>query len=156
MKNFFYVVILLGVALSQTSCSTHEDITTLQNKVDESKIFFCCPEQQAEYLNGGNAGLLNDLYSTLLKTQPAIQDSVTARAVVKFSISKNGIIDLNSIKIIANRNVPEDYLDAAIEAIKGLGTFEPGKMNGIPKKVTFNLPIIYPVPLEFVKTKTSE
>lgn len=51
-----------------------------------------------------------------------------------------------------NRSVPEDYMDAAIEAIKSLGKFEPGKLNGIPKNVTYNISIEYPVPLEFIKT----
>ena len=54
--------------------------------------------------------------------------------------------------MIVNRSVPDDYLKAAIEAIKKLGEFEPGKMNGIPTKVAWNLPIVYPVPLEYIKT----
>ena len=155
MKNLFYIIILLYVALSQTSCSTHEDITTLQNKVDESKIFFN-PEQPAEYLNGGNLGFRTELYSTLLKTAPTTQEDVSGRALVRFDISEEGVIDPNSIKVIKNRNVPEDYLDAAIEVIKGLGRFNPGKLNGIPHKTTWALSIRYPVPLEYVNSRTSE
>ncbi|MDE6258049.1 MAG: energy transducer TonB [Muribaculaceae bacterium] len=146
---------LLGVALSQTSCSTHEEITTLQNKVDELKIFEN-PEQPAEYLNGGNLGFRNEIYSKLIKIAPVTQDSISGRALVRFDISEEGVIDPNSIKVIKNRNVPEDYLDAAIEVIKGLGRFNPGKLNGIPHKTTWALSIRYPVPLEYVMTKTSE
>lgn len=48
--------------------------------VDESKIFFE-PEQQPYYLNGGSKGLLNDLYTAMLKTTPLTQDCVKGRAV---------------------------------------------------------------------------
>ena len=139
------------VALIQNSCNTHKQTSTLYDNVDESEIFYE-PEQQPLYLHGGSAGLLNDLYTILLKTAPVTQECIKARAVVRFSISENGIIDTNSIKIVRNKSVPEDYMDAAIEAIKNLGKFEPGKMNGTPIKGWYNLPIIYPVPLDKIIT----
>ena len=43
-------------------------------------------------------------------------------------------------------------MNAAIEAIKKLGKFEPAKMNGTPKKAWYNLPIIYPIPLDKIIT----
>lgn len=92
--------------------------------------------------------MLNDLYTTLFKTAPVSQDGVVGRAVVSFSIGKDSIIDPNSIKVERNRSVPQEYMDAAIEAIKKLGKFEPGKMNGTPLRVTYYLPIIYPLPLD--------
>lgn len=107
------------------------------------------PEQTPHYLNGGDKGLLSDFYTTLSKIAPVTQDSIKSRAVVRFTVSKDGSIDPNSIKILRNRSVPEDYMDAAIEAIKKLGKFEPGKMNGVPLNVTYTLPIEYPVPLKY-------
>lgn len=120
--------------------------------VDESKIFFE-PEQPAYYLNGGSKGLLNDLYTEILKTATVTQDCVKGRALVKFIVLEDGIIDSNSIKILSNKSVPEDYMRAAIEAIKKLGKFEPGKMNGTPLKTWLNLPIIYPIPLDKIETR---
>ena len=99
MKNLFYIMTLLCVALLLTSCSTHEDITTLQNKVDESKIFFN-PEQPAEYLNGGNLGFRNEIYSKLIKIAPVTQDSISGRALVRFDISEEGQLVPDSIKVI--------------------------------------------------------
>lgn len=92
-----------------------------------------------------------DLYSTLSKTAPATQDCVKGRAVVSFIIKKDGSIDPGSIKVVRNKSVPADYIAAAIEAIKGLGKFEPGKMNGTPANVTWNQPIAYPVPADYVR-----
>ena len=143
---------LLCVALFPISCNTHKYTTALQDDVNASKIFHE-PEQQPHYLHGGSEGLLNDLYATMLKTAP-VQDSVSRRAVVRFAVNKHGIIDHNSIKVIQNRSsIPDDYMNAAIEAIKHLGKFEPGKLNGIPVSVRYTLPIIYPIPTKFIKAE---
>lgn len=152
MKNVFCIVILWCVACAQNTCNAQESTSVSRDSVEKSEIWFE-PEQQAYYLNGGTKGLLNDLYSQLLKTAPTDEECDPSRAVVRFSISKEGKIEPNSIKVIMNRSVPDDYLNAAIEAIKNLGNFEPGKMNGIPKRVFYNLPILYPVPLHHIKTK---
>lgn len=151
MKTIFYLASLLCVALMQTSCNTPKQASTSHNNVDESKIF-SDPYQYPHYLNGGSEGLLNDLYTTLLKTAPAAQECVSGRAYVSFKISKSGRIEPNSIKVKRNRSVPDDYMNAAIDAIKNLGKFEPGKLNGTPKAVTYLLPIIYPVPMHLIKT----
>ncbi len=128
----------------------HKHTSTSNTNVDESKIFFT-PEQTAYYLNGGSKGLLNDLYTAILKTAPITQDSIKARAIVKFKVLEDGMIDHGSIKILKNKSVPEDYMEAAIEAIKKLGKFEPGKMSGTPIITWFNLPIIYPIPLDKIE-----
>lgn len=150
MKITVYYLTLLCVGLFSISCSTHKHASTSQEKIDESKIFFE-PEQQPHYLHGGSQGLLKDLYTIMQGTTPVDQDSISRRAVVRFTISKYGLIDHNSIKVILNKSVPDNYMDAAIEAIKHLGKFEPGKMNGIPMPVTWNLPILYPIPSKYIK-----
>lgn len=147
MNAIFSCLALLCLALLQTSCNTHKRTSASQDKIVESEIFYE-PEQQPYYLHGDTKGLLNDLYTTISETAPVTQECLKGRAVVRFDISKDGQIDTNSIKVVINKYMPDDYLKAAIEAIKKLGKFEPGKMNGIPKKVTWNLPIIYPVPME--------
>ncbi|WP_289744575.1 energy transducer TonB [uncultured Duncaniella sp.] len=110
------------------------------------------PHQNPYYLNGGDDGLLNDLYTALSRTAPSTQDNIQGKAMFSFDISKDGIVDPNSIKLWRNRSVPEDYINAAVEAIKSLGKFEPGKLNGIPKKVTRNIRIDYPIPFDRIKT----
>ena len=133
----------------QTSYSNNQS-SALHDSDDEPMILWD-PVQQPYYLNGGSEGLLNDLYNAMVKTVPVTQDRVKGRALVSFIISKDGQIDTTSIRVIRNKSVPDDYLNAAIEAIKNLGKFEPGKMNGIPKNVTWNQPIIYPIPVDYLK-----
>ena len=103
-------------------------------------------------MNGDTEGLLNDLYNSILENTPVTQLCVIGLANVRFIISEDGQIDTNSIKVIRNRAVPEDYLKSAIEAIKKLGKFEPGKMNGTPLRMTYYVSIIYPVPPKYIKT----
>lgn len=129
----------------------HKENSTSQDEIVESEVFYE-PEQQPYYLNGDTKGLLKDLYTTISEIASVTQECVKGRAVVRFDISEEGQIDVNSIKVVINKSVPDGYLKAAIEAIKKLGKFEPGKMNGIPEKVAWNLPIIYPVPVKYIKT----
>ena len=150
MKYIFTSIILCCVVLMPILCSAHK--LSLQDEYNESEIFFE-PEQQPSYLHGGNEGLMNDLYTTLSKTAPVTQDSIKGRAFVTFVIAEEGLIDPNSIKVIRNNSVPEDYLNAAIEAIKNLSKFEPGKMNGVPKRVSWNMSIIYPIPFDLIETR---
>lgn len=151
MRRIYYFITLWCVALVAMSCNTHKYASTYQDDVKESQLFYE-PEQQPYYLHGGSEGLFNDLYTAILKTAPVTQDSVSGQAIVTFKITKQGIIDSNSIKVIRNRAVPDDYMSAAIEAIKNLDKFEPGKMNGTPVTVEFTLPIKYPVPKDKIKT----
>ena len=135
----------------ESNGNTHKQDSTSQADVNES-ITWGHPYHNPYYLHGGGEGLLSDLYTTLSKTAPVIEDSVKGRAYVSFIISKEGIIDPGSIKVWRNQSVPDDYMEAAFEAIKSLGKFEPGKMNGKPKNVTWNIAIRYPVPTEYIKT----
>lgn len=157
-KNFHLVLPIIfkepGVIFirgNESKGNTQKQDSISQDRIVESEVFYE-PELQPYYLNGDTNGLLKDLYTTISEIAPVTQECVKGRAVVRFDISKDGQIVANSIKVLRNSSVPDDYLKAAIEAIKKLGKFEPGKMNGIPKKVAWNLPIIYPVPLEYIKT----
>lgn len=138
----FVIIVQSCIALAQ-NCCVNDSV---------NKRVFINPDLPPYYLHGGDKGLLSDLYTAILDTSLVTQDSVKGRAVVNFIIAKDGQIDSNSIKVIRNRAVPDDYLKAAIEAIKKLGKFEPGKQLGIPKRVTYTIPVIYPVPLDKINT----
>lgn len=130
--------------------NTQKQDMTSHVGIDES-ITWGHPYQNAYYLHGGYKGLLSDLYATILETALVTQDSVKGRAVFSFIISEEGQIDHNTIEVARNWSVPDDYLKAAIEAVKKLGKFEPGKFNGTPKRARYNIRIDYPVPPEYIK-----
>ncbi len=127
--------------------NTHKEDSTSHDNVNE-QVVWGHPYINPYYLHGGNKGLYNDLYAILQKNATVSHNSVKGRAAVRFIISEAGQIDYNTIKIERNWSVPDDYLKAAIEAIKKLGKFEPGKFNGTPKRVRYNIRIDYPVPLD--------
>ena len=57
-----------------------------------------------------------------------------------------------------NKSLPNDYIEAAIDAVKKLGKFSPGKRYTNEQKwetvkVRYTLPIVYPIPIEYVKDK---
>ena len=109
-------------------------------------------EQRAEYINGGDKGLLSDLYSNLSSAMPSQSDSIKGRCIFNFAISKEGIIEVETIRLIRETTLPDEYVNAAKEAIKHLGKFTPGKMNGTPVRTWYTLPVIYPIPLDKIKT----
>lgn len=149
IREIQFPVDLSTTPSSESQGNTHQH-TRRADSDGDTPLLLVNPHQNPYYLHGGDKGLRNDLYTTLSKTAPVVQDFVNGRAAVEFVISKDGQIDINSIRVIRNRSVPDDYLKAAIEAIKGLGKFEPGKINGIPVKVTYLIPVIYPVPSDFI------
>lgn len=132
---------------TETDYNTTEQSPTSHDDIEGAKEF-CNPDLPPQYLHGGDEGLWRDLYTAILETAPVTQDSVKGRAAVRFIISEEGQIDPATITVIRNRSVPDDYLNAAIEAIKKLGRFEPGKQLGTPKRVAYTVPVLYPVPLD--------
>ena len=134
MKNFQLVKILFFLLL-MVSLNTQ---TTNATTVEEKPV----------YINGGDDGLLRDLYCHLSCISLSHSDSIKGRCVFTFAISKDGIIDVETIKLARKTTLPDEYVDAAKEAVKHLGKFKPGKMNGTPVKVWYTVPIKYPIPLD--------
>ena len=135
MKNFYKILFFLLLFVSFNTQTTNA------TSVEETPV----------YINGGVKGLLRDLYSNLSSAITSQSDSINGRCVFKFAISKDGTIDTETIELVRNTSLPEEYVNAAKGAIKKLGKFEPGKMNGTPIKVWYNQPVIYPIPLDKIK-----
>lgn len=149
--NFNYSIPIIfrepgAIFIRGDESDTHNQASTSSDGVNEPVIIGS--DQLPYYLNGGEKGLFSDLYTTILATAPATHDSVKGRAALSFAIGKDGQIDPNSITVVRNWSVPDDYLNVAIEAIKKLGKFEPGKQLGTPKRVAYTILVKYPVPLD--------
>ena len=143
MKHLFSCLILLYVALMPVAANADQADSTAREQ-----LILVNPHQQPYYLNGGNEGLSKDLYSALRELAPAAQECLKGKVVISFIITKEGLIDPDNIKVVRNKSVPEEYVTAAIEAIKRLGKFEPGKMNGKPINVCWIQPVSYPIPAD--------
>lgn len=65
---------------------------------------------------------------------------VTGRSYIQFTVNRNG--EVVNVQAVEGRNDPG--LDkAAIEALKKLPAFSPGKHNGLPVNVHFTIPVTF-------------
>ncbi|MDE6415856.1 MAG: energy transducer TonB [Duncaniella sp.] len=134
MKNFQLVKILFFLLIT-VSLNTQ---TTNARTVEERPV----------YIKGGDDGLLRDLYCNLSTVSLSQSDTIKGRCIFTFVISKDGMIDVETIKLVRKTTLPDVYVNAAKEAVKHLGEFKPGKKNGTPVKVWYTLPVIFPIPLD--------
>lgn len=136
MKSFYKILFFL---LFMVSLNTQ---TTNATTVEERPV----------YINGGDDGLLRDLYFNLSTVSLSQSDCIKGRCIFTFAISKDGIIDLETIKLARKTTLPDEYVNAAKEAVEHLGKFKPGKMNGTPVKVWYTIPVIFPIPLDKISS----
>ena len=136
MKNFYKILFFLLFMVSLNAQTTNA--TTV--------------EERPVYINGGDDGLLRDLYCNLSTVSLSQSDCIKGRCIFTFAISKDGIIDLETIKLARKTTLPDEYVNAAKEAVKHLGKFKPGKMNGTPVKVWYTIPVIFPIPLDKINS----
>lgn len=136
MKNFYKVLFFLLLMVSLNTQTTNA--TTV--------------EERPVYINGGDDGLLRDLYCNLSTVSLSQSDCIKGKCIFTFAISKDGIIDLETIKLARKTTLPDEYVNAAKEAVKHLGKFKPGKMNGTPVKVWYTISVIFPIPLDKINS----
>ncbi len=135
MKNFYKILFFLLLFVSFNTQTTNA--TTV--------------EEKPVYINGGDKGLLRDLYSNLSNAKNSHSDSIKGKCIFTFAISKDGVIEAETIHLVRNTSLPEEYVNDAKEAIKHLGKFTPGKNCGTPVNVWYILPVVYPIPLDKIK-----
>lgn len=81
------------------------------------------------YKNGGDSGMLRDLARNI--AFPVTDKPLSGRLVMKFPIDYDGKIVHDSIKVVRNlSDLPQEYIDAAVRAIKMLGDFTPPQKAG--------------------------
>lgn len=145
MKNFQSLKILFLLLLMVSFTTQAIKATT----VDEAPV----------YINGGSDGLLRDLYCTLSSASISQADTVKGKCFFTFAISKDGIIDVETIKLVRNTTLPDEYINAAKDAIKHLGKFKPGRQYNSkeekwePLRVHFNLGVFFPIPSNYLTSE---
>ncbi len=147
----------------------NKNIKDESNSYDDTIQPFTSVELMPEY-PGGEKQLYHDLSLNTKYPRIAAENNMQGKIILEFVIEKDGSISdiqiARSIKIppyrakeesedinTYNQNVM-DYNkwtseavrameDASIDAVKGLKKFYPGKMNGVPVRVHYNLPISF-------------
>lgn len=136
MKTVFTILFVINSCFlfSQTTTNTTQDSL-------KEEIYFIV-EEMPEY-PGGIKAFSEYFKSNLKYPNSANEKGIQGTSFFKFVITKDGNID-NVTVLKGMPNCPECD-EEAIRVIKSLPKFKPGKQNGKPVNVWWNLPIRYTI-----------
>lgn len=102
---------------------------------DENKIFMVV-EQQPEF-EGGYEAMMNFIRKNMRYPASARRMGIDGTVYVSFVVGKDGTI--NDVKVL--RGISADCDKEAVRVVQMMPPWKPGKQNGKPVFVRFNLPI---------------
>ena len=102
---------------------------------DENKIFMVV-EQQPEF-EGGYEAMMNFIKKNMRYPASARRMGIDGTVYVSFVVGKDGHI--NDVKVL--RGISADCDKEAVRVVQQMPPWKPGKQNGKPVFVRFNLPI---------------
>ena len=114
-------------------------ITTVNEEVEEiEEEIFTVVEVQPQF-PGGEDSLYNFIYSNLRYPQVAKDNSIEGRVFLRFVVEKDGSI--TNVRIL--RDIGGGCGQEAKRVVKMMPKWIPGKQNGKPVRVQFNMPITF-------------
>lgn len=110
----------------------------------EPEVIFRIVESMPEFRGGENA-LYSYLNTSIKYPQEALQKGIEGVVRVKFIVNENGSIErAEAIKNTLGHGLEEE----AIRVISDMPRWKPGRNNGIPVRVYFQVPIKFVLPKE--------
>lgn len=119
------------------------NIAFCQNEVkvsDDDAIFFVV-EVQPEF-PGGMDSMYAFIQKNLIYPEKAKAEGIEGRVFITFTIEKDGSV--SNVKIL--RGIGGGCEEAAVEMIKNMPKWKPGKQRGKPVRFQFTLPIKFELP----------
>ena len=133
MKRF---LLLLSATLLTNMAFCQEE-----KKVSVDDEVFVVVEEQAEFPGG-----LDSMYAYIQKNlkypELAKEKGIEGRVFVSFIIEKDGSIS----NILVKRAIGGGCEEAAVEMVKNMPKWKPGKQRGKPVRFQFTLPIKFELP----------
>jgi len=132
MKTLFFAALLLSstALFAQTPVKVQKETTK-----DEGKIFTIVEEMPQ--FRGGQDSLTSYLVRNLKYPLEAQKNKTKGKVYITFVVSKTG--DITDVKIL--RGVSQQIDEEALRVIKLMPAWTPGKQNGKPVDVQYNMPI---------------
>ncbi len=121
---------------------TNGDTINKANPTDESEIFITVDEFP-EY-PGGREAMQDYLTQKIVYPRDVVVEGVAGTVIVSFIVNINGSI--SKIKVIKGLHKSLDKI--AVDAIKGMPAWKPGKVKGKEVRTQVNLPIKFLLPGE--------
>lgn len=119
-------------------------------EVEEMPLFPGCDSKGksiAEIQQCGQIKMLEFIYQNIKYPEDAMKKGIQGMVVVSFIVEKNG--GITNVELV--RDIGGGCGEEAVRVVKTMPTWIPGKQDGEPVRVQFNLPIKYK--LEEDKTK---
>jgi len=135
------VIAMLTPWAAQATSSQFPDNKVTTSKESKNNTIYGYIEPTAVF-PGGDMELINWIYTHLKYPEEALKDSIEGRVVVQFVIEKTGKV--GEVKIVRSPNPIFDQ--AAIDVVKTLPDFIPGKKEGKPADCWYTLPIKFELP----------
>ncbi|MBU3677352.1 MAG: energy transducer TonB, partial [Chitinophagaceae bacterium] len=105
--------------------------------VVESKVFDFV-EQMPEF-PGGETKLAEYLSKNIKYPKQANENGIQGRVVLSFIVNEDG--NITDIKVV--RGIGYGCDQEAMRVVNGMPNWKPGRQNGKPVRVSFNLPIMF-------------
>ena len=117
------------------------EIATPSSDVDTTKIYDVV-EVRPTFPEGTDS-LFSWLHQNMKYPQEAYNAKKQGRVIIQFVVTIDGSIDKNSIRIV--RGVAPSIDAEAIRLVKSMPKWVPGKLNGVPVKCRYTLPITFKI-----------
>ncbi len=136
-----------GVALgitAMTACSqvqdslVNEPSTQTNNNQPINQIVGDVIEEMPSF-PGGKEALMKYLANNTKWPNLEGKDSIEGRVIIGFTVRSNGSIE--NIKVM--RSLRTDYDEEALNVVKKMPNWNPGKLNGSNVEVKYTLPIVF-------------
>ena len=150
--KIFLVLTLIAAVISFTSCNKNTKSEAASREIasppppppvsevpdePESEPFTTVDEMPL--FPGGDTALLNYISKNTVYPAAAKEKNITGRVVIQFCVSAKGSVT----KVSVLKSVDPDLDKEAQRVIKTLPKFEPGKNDGLPVAVWYQVPISF-------------
>jgi periplasmic protein TonB len=138
MHKYFILLILLFVeqfVFAQTD-TTGDAVFKVEKPSIDSALIFTFVEQQPEY-PGGNGEMLKFIQRNLRYPQMEQDNKIAGMVLLRFIVEADGSV--SNVTVI--RGASPGLNKEAVRVVKLLGGFAPGRQQGKPVRVYYNLPI---------------
>lgn len=137
-RDFISLKMMLFMFLA-TMFITLSENATAQTQYNGEEVFVAVEEMPT--FPGGEAALRNALYKNVKYPENARENRIEGKVFVKFIVTKDGSI----ANAMVGRAVNPDLDKAALDAVKKLPKFIPGKKEGRAVNVWFSMPIVFKI-----------
>lgn len=92
--------------------------------------------QELPCFKGGQENMYKYLYQTVIYPEEAKEDNIQGLVLISFVVDKKG--EIVEVKVIESPN--ESLTNALLSAVKKMPAWNPGRLDGRPIRVRYNLP----------------